>query len=211
MFYLAGQRDKTLLPHDPFKAIVAPRPIGWISTRSPEGWVNLAPYSFFNAICTLPPLVMFSSEGAKDAATSAEASGEFVCNLATYALRDAMNATSAPLPRGVSEFGHAGLTEAECRIVKAPRVAESPASLECKVIDVIRPMRLDGASAGVIMVLGQVVGVHIDAAYVVNGQFDMVKAGTISRAGYADYVRAESVFSIVRPAGAGGSEGSGPT
>lgn len=210
MFYATNDRDKSRLPHDPFKAIVAPRPIGWISTRSPEGWVNLAPYSFFNAICTRPPLVMFSSEGAKDAATSAEASGEFVCNLATHALRHHMNATSAPLPRGTSEFAHAGLTEAPCELVKAPRVAESPAALECKVLDVIRPNQLDGSAAGIIMVIGQVVGFHIDEAYVVNGQFDMVKAGTISRAGYADYVLTESVFSIVRPAGAGGSEGSGP-
>jgi flavin reductase (DIM6/NTAB) family NADH-FMN oxidoreductase RutF len=207
MFYETHKRDKTLLPHDPYKAIVAPRPIGWISTLSPEGFVNLAPYSFFNGVCTRPPLVMFSSEGAKDSATAAEASGEFVCNLATYALRNQMNATSAPLQRGVSEFDHAGLTMAPCRLVKAPRVAESPASLECKVVDVVRPKALSGAPAGIIMIIGEVVGVHIDEAYVVDGQFDMVKAGTISRAGYADYVRAESVFSIIRPAGAGGTDG----
>jgi flavin reductase (DIM6/NTAB) family NADH-FMN oxidoreductase RutF len=118
-----------------------------------------------------------------------------------------MNATSAPLQRGVSEFDHAGLTMAPCRLVKAPRVAESPASLECKVVDVVRPKALSGVPAGIIMIIGEVVGVHIDEAYVVDGQFDMVKAGTISRAGYADYVRAESVFSIIRPAGAGGTDG----
>jgi flavin reductase (DIM6/NTAB) family NADH-FMN oxidoreductase RutF len=205
MFYETQARDKALLPHDPFKAIVAPRPIGWISTRSPDGFVNLAPYSFFNAICTRPSLVMFSSEGAKDAATAAEASGEFVCNLATYDLRHQMNSSSAPLPRGVSEFDHAGLTPAPCVLVKAPRVAESPASLECKVVDIMRPKALSGQEAGVIMVIGEVVGVHIDEAFVVNGQFDMVKAGTISRAGYSDYVQAESVFSITRPPGAGGT------
>jgi flavin reductase (DIM6/NTAB) family NADH-FMN oxidoreductase RutF len=201
MFYETSKRDKSLLPHDPYKAIVAPRPIGWISTLSPEGHVNLAPYSFFNGISTRPPLVMFSSEGAKDSATSAEASGEFVCNLATFALRHHMNATSAPLPRGVSEFDHAGLTPAPCHLVKAPRVLESPASLECRVVDVVRPKDLTGHEAGVIMVIGEIIGFHIDEAYIVDGQFDMVKAGTISRAGYTDYVRAESVFSIVRPPG----------
>jgi flavin reductase (DIM6/NTAB) family NADH-FMN oxidoreductase RutF len=204
MFYETSKRDTALLPHDPYKAIVAPRPIGWISTLSPEGLVNLAPYSFFNGISTRPPLVMFSSEGAKDSATAAESSGEFVCNLATFNLRHHMNATSAPLPRGVSEFEHAGLTPAPCVLVKAPRVLESPASLECRVVDVIRPRDLTGGEAGVIMVIGEIIGVHLDKAYVVDGRFDMVKAGTISRAGYADYVRAESVFSIVRPAGAGG-------
>ena len=210
MFYETSKRDKMLLPHDPYKAIVAPRPIGWISTLSPERHVNLAPYSFFNGVSTRPPLVMFSSEGAKDSAnTSAEASGEFVCNVATYALRHQMNASSAPLPRGTSEFDHAGLTPVPCQLVKAPRVLESPASLECRVVDVIRPKDLTGGQAGVIMVIGQVIGVHIDEEFVVNGQFDMVKAGTISRAGYADYVRAESVFSIIRPPGASGSEGSG--
>jgi len=207
MFYETPHRDRTLLPHDPYKAIVAPRPIGWISTLSPEGFVNLAPYSFFNAICTRPPLLMFSSEGAKDAATAAEGSGEFVCNLATYALREQMNASSAPLERGVSEFVHAGLTPAPCRLVKAPRVAESPASLECKVVEVIRPRGLNGEPAGIITIIGEVVGVHIDEAYIVDGRFDMVRAGTIMRAGYADYVRVEHVFSIIRPAGAGGSDG----
>jgi len=207
MFYETAKRDRDLLPHDPLKAIVAPRPIGWISTLSPDGSVNLAPYSFFNGVSTRPPMVMFSSEGAKDTAVAAEASGEFVCNLATFDLRHQMNLSSAPLPHGVSEFGYAGLTPAACVLVKAPRVAESPAALECKVVEVLRPRALGGREAGVIMVIGEVVGVHIDEAYVVDGQFDMVKAGTIARAGYADYVRAESVFSIVRPAGASGTEG----
>ncbi len=138
MFYETGGRDRTKLPHDPFKAIVAPRPIGWISTRALDGRINLAPYSFFNGFGSHPPIVGFSSDGGmKDSATFARESGEFVANLATSALRDAMNATSAPLPRGDNEFLHAGLTMAECRLVAAPRVKESPASLECKVVEVI--------------------------------------------------------------------------
>ena len=169
MFYETSKRDKTLLPRDPYKAIVAPRPIGWISTLSPDGFANLAPYSFFNGISTNPPTVMFSSEGAKDSAANAEASGEFVCNLATYHLRHKMNASSAPLPYGTSEFEHAGLTSAPCRLVKAPRVLESPASLECRVVEVIRPKDLTRRELGVIMVIGQIVGVHIDEDFVVDG------------------------------------------
>ena len=129
-----AERDQALLPHDPFKAIVAPRPIGWISTRALDGRINLAPYSFFNAFSSAPPIVGFSSEGCKDSATFARESGEFVANLASRDLMQAMNATSAPLPRGESEFAHAGLTMAPCRLVKAPRVAEAHAALECKVV-----------------------------------------------------------------------------
>jgi flavin reductase (DIM6/NTAB) family NADH-FMN oxidoreductase RutF len=200
MFYEPHSRDRALLPHDPFKAIVAPRPIGWISSISAEGAVNLAPYSFFNAVGSNPPLVMFSSEGYKDTATNIEVVREFVCNLATYDLRDQMNASSAPLPRGQNEFVAAGLTEAPSRLVKPPRVAESPAALECKVLQIIRPELLDGTTSPSVIVIGQVVGVHIDPAYVINGQFDMVKARTIARAGYADYVEADSVFALQRPA-----------
>ena len=207
MFFEPHKRDKSLLPHDPFKAIVAPRPIGWISTRSPEGLINLAPYSFFNAISTRPSLVMFSSEGPKDTATAAEASGEFVFNLVTFDLRHHMNATSAPLARGVSEFEHAGLTEAPSNLVKAPRVLESPAALECKVVEVYRPRSLASDDAGVIMVIGEVVGVHINEAFIKDGRFDLVAAGTLMRAGYADYVRAESTLSIIRPEGGGGTDG----
>src|SRR5271165_1192934 len=138
MFYEPSLRDKAKLPHDPFKAIVAPRPIGWISTRAIDGRVNLAPYSFFNGFSSNPPIVGFSSDGGyKDSATFAKESGEFVANLATLALSDPMNATSAPLPRGENEFAHAGLTMAECRLVLAPRIKESPASLECKVVEVV--------------------------------------------------------------------------
>src|SRR5260370_26398347 len=132
MYYETGARDKAKLPHDPFKAIVAPRPIGWISTRALDGRINLAPYSYFNGFASQPPIVGFSSEGWKDSATFARESGEFVANLATHELRHPMNMTSAPFPRGENEFSRAGLTMAECRLVAAPRVAESPASMECK-------------------------------------------------------------------------------
>src|SRR5580692_2929182 len=137
MFYATAERDRTKLPHDPFKAIVAPRPIGWISTRSRDGRVNLAPYSFFNAFSSSPPIVGFSSEGAKDSAAFARDSGEFVVNLATLDLLHPMSQTSAPLPRGQSEFAHSGLTMAPCRLVGAPRVAESHAAMECKVSEIV--------------------------------------------------------------------------
>ena len=138
MFYETRARDKSLLPHDPFKAIVAPRPIGWISTRSLDGRINLAPYSFFNAYSSSPPLVGFSSEGYKDSAAFAAESGEFVANLASFDLMHPMSETSAPLPRGHSEFEHAKLTMAPCRLVKPPRVAQAHASLECKVSEIVR-------------------------------------------------------------------------
>ena len=137
MFYATAERDRTKLPHDPFKAIVAPRPIGWISTRALDGRINLAPYSFFNGFSSAPPIVGFSSEGWKDSASFARESGEFVANLATHDLHGPMNETSAPFARGDNEFARAGLTMAECRLVAAPRVAESPAALECKVVEVV--------------------------------------------------------------------------
>ncbi len=156
MFYETRHRDKGKLPHDPFKAIVAPRPIGWISTRALDGRINLSPYSFFNGFCSVPPIVGFSSEGWKDSATFAKESGEFVANLATLELRDPMNATSAPFPRGVNEFERAGLTMAECRLVAAPRVAESPASLECKVVEIVEIRSRDGSWSGAVLTLGEV-------------------------------------------------------
>jgi flavin reductase (DIM6/NTAB) family NADH-FMN oxidoreductase RutF len=127
MFYEPDKRDRSLLPHDPFKALISPRPVGWISTCGTNGEINLAPYSFFNAFSGAPPIVGFCSEGFKDSAYLAKESGEFVWNCASYDLRDQMNATSAPLPRGSSEFVHAGLEMADCVLVKAPRVKASPA------------------------------------------------------------------------------------
>src|SRR5208282_5204627 len=155
MFYEPASRDRKLLPHDPFKALVAPRPIGWISTRSRSGEINLAPYSFFNAFSGAPPLIGFSSERPKDSATFAAESGEFVWNMATFELREAMNASSASLPRGENEFDFARLDMAPCRIVKAPRVAASPCSLECRVTEIFRLKDLEGEAVGNILTLGQ--------------------------------------------------------
>jgi flavin reductase (DIM6/NTAB) family NADH-FMN oxidoreductase RutF len=188
------------LPHDPFKAIVAPRPIGWISTRDRQGRVNLAPYSYFNAFCDVPPVVGFSSYGRKDSLNNAEETGEFVANLATRPLAEAMNLTSAAVAHGVDELAMAGLTAAPCRMVAAPRVAESPAALECKLIRVIRITDLEGKETSNHLVLGQVVGVHLDPACLKGGQFDMTLARTIARCGYlADYAEVESLFQMARP------------
>ncbi len=189
------------LSHDPIKAIVAPRPIGWISALGPNGEVNLAPYSFFNIFASNPPIVGFSSEGMKDSVSFIAQTKEFVCNLATYDLRNEMNATSAPLPRGESEFVHAGLETAPSRLVKPPRVKASPAALECKLVSIQELETSDGRKLDRWLVLGHVVGVHIDEGCLVNGRFDITAAKTIARAGYADYVLADDVFSITRPKG----------
>jgi len=203
MFYEPGQRDKSLLPHDPFKAIVAPRPIGWISTRAVDGRVNLAPYSFFNAFSTFPAIVGFSSEGMKDSASFAAESGEFVANLATLDLFHPMSETSAPLPRGVSEFEHAGLTMATCRLVKAPRVAEALAALECKIVEVVHLRTHKGTPMDNFLVLGEVVGVHIDERMIKDGRFDTAGARPLARCGYQDYAVVEKLISLARPGGGG--------
>lgn len=203
MFFIAGEHKAAGLPHNPFKAIVAPRPIGWISAVSAAGQVNLAPYSFFNAIQSNPDIVLFSSDGMKDAVSFIAETGEFVCSLATYDLRQQMNLTSAPLPRGENEFLHAGLTMAECTLVKPPRVAESPVALECKLLQIVSPTQLSGASAGCNVVIGQVVAVHIDDRYIQNGRLDTSAMRPIARMGYDEYAVVEGAFKITRPAGAG--------
>ncbi len=187
------------LPHDPFKAIVAPRPIGWISTRARDGRINLAPYSFFNAISSKPDLVMFSSDGEKDSVAFARETGEFVVNLVTRDLFDAMNTSSTDAPRGVSEFQLAGVTPARCRLVSAPRVGEAHAALECRVTEIAQPRDLDGNPARVHLVTGQVVGVHIDDSMLVDGIFDIRKARPVARLGYLDYAEIREVFSARRP------------
>jgi len=197
MFYEAAKGHG--LPHDPLKAIVAPRPIGWISSRSAEGALNLAPYSFFNALSSKPMLVWFSSEGEKDSVTFIRQTGEFVANLVTLDLADKMNATSVDAPRGTSEFGYAGLTPAPSRLVAAPRVAEAHAALECRVTEIRRPTLLDGSEAGVTVVTGQVIGVHIDDACLIDGLFDSAKAQNLARLGYMDYAAVERVFRMRRP------------
>ncbi|TWG94126.1 flavin reductase (DIM6/NTAB) family NADH-FMN oxidoreductase RutF [Mesorhizobium sp. J18] len=187
------------LPHDPFKAIVAPRPIGWISTVSKDGALNLAPYSFFNAISSHPHLVMFSSEGEKDSVTFVRETGEFVANFASRNLAEKMNASSVDAPRGISEFGYAGLTPAPSQMVSPPRVADAYAALECKVVNILQPRGLDGASAGVTVVMGEVVGVHIDEDILSDGMFDYAKAQNLSRLGYRDYAAVTEVFEMLRP------------
>lgn len=190
------------LPYDPFKALVAPRPIGWVSAVSARGETNLAPYSYFNAFSDRPHIVGFSSEGRKDALTFVEETGEFVCNLATFDLREQMNATSAPLPRGESEMVHAGLTPAPSRLVRPPRVAESPVALECKWLQTVPLTPLDGEGR-YFLVIGQVIGIHIDDRFVVDGRVDTAAMRPIARAGYRDYFVAtpETRFSITRPKG----------
>ncbi|MCG6122437.1 MAG: flavin reductase family protein [Microvirga sp.] len=192
------------LPFDPFKALVAPRPIGWISAISAKGEVNLSPYSFFNAVSDSPHMVGFSSQGIKDAMTFVEETGEFVCNLATWDLRDQMNASSAPLPRGQNEMEFAGLTAAPSRLVKPPRVAESPVALECKLLRIIPLTPLEG-EAKYHFVIGQVVAIHIDDRFIVDGMVDTAAMRPIARAGYKDYFvgTPETKFSITRPPGGG--------
>lgn len=202
LFYEPAARDRTILPHDPFKALVAPRPIGWISTRDPDGSVNLAPYSFFNAVADRPPMLAFSSIGRKHSASFAAAAGEFVWNLPTYALRDAMNASSATLDRGHSEFEHAGLEMAPSRIVDVPRVAASPCSLECRVVEDIQLRTVDGEPIDNHLIIGQVVGVHLDEAYVLpDGRVDTAAMRPIMRCGYLDeYAVVDELFHMTRPA-----------
>ena len=198
MFYETSRRDHGL-PHDPFKAIVAPRPIGWISTLSRDGIANLAPYSYFNAISSRPDLILFSSEGEKDSVRNARETGEFVANHVSAGVAEAMNASSIPAPAGISEFDHCAIAQAASRLVRPPRVAAALAALECKVTQIIEPVGLDGNAAGVFVVIGQVVGVHIDDRLLRNGRFDVTLAEPVSRLGYLDFGGPEGLFSMVRP------------
>ncbi len=200
MFYRPGL-DGHGLPHNPFKALVAPRPIGWISTRDAAGRANLAPYSFFNAVADDPPMVMYASTGrkqgldeGKDTLANIRATGEFVVNVVSSALRDAMNATSGPHPAGLDEFGHAGLVAAPSRVVAPPRVAAAPASLECRawrIIDLPGPTN--------VLVIGEVVGIHIDDTALVDGRVDVTRYQPLARLGYRDYAAVRDVFALDRP------------
>lgn len=187
------------LPHDPSKAIVSPRPVGWISTRSATGALNLSPYSFFNMFSSKPFLVWFSSEGEKDSATFARETGEFVVNLAGRDLISKMVASSVDAPRGVSEFGYADLTPEPSRLVKPPRVREALAALECKVTEIMTPKTWSGTECEAVVVAGEVIGVYIDESVLVDGRFDAAKAGNVARLGYFDYLTVESVFEMRRP------------
>ena len=190
------------LPHDPFNAIVDPRPIGWISTQSAAGALNLAPYSFFNAFNYVPPIVGFASIGAKDTLRNIEATGEFVWNLATHDLADAMNQSCAAVPPEVSEFELAGLTPLASEKVRPPRVAESPVTFECRSTQIVQLQGIDGEKVPTWLVLGEVVAVHIAKALLKDGVYDTAGAGHILRGGGpADYftVGPEQLFKMYRP------------
>jgi flavin reductase (DIM6/NTAB) family NADH-FMN oxidoreductase RutF len=200
IFYQPGHRDESVLAHDPFKALVAPRPIGWISTMSADGSVNLAPYSFFNAIGEDPPMLAFSSHGAKDSATFAGEIEEFVWNLVTYELREAMNETSAPLARGESEFERAGLDLAPSRLVTPPRVAASRCAMECRVVHQLQLSDLDGHRTNQHLVIGQVVGIHLDESAIVGSSVDTTELRPVARCGGpGDYAVVDRLFEMTRP------------
>jgi flavin reductase (DIM6/NTAB) family NADH-FMN oxidoreductase RutF len=195
-------RDGHRLPHDPFNAIVGPRPIGWISSLSRAGVLNLAPYSFFNAFNYVPPIVGFASIGYKDTVRNIEETGEFCWNLATRPLAAQMNQTCAAVPAEVDEFALAGLNPAPSRVVGPPRVAESPVSMECRLTQLRQRQRADGGTVETWLVLGEVVGVHIDMSLLKDGVYDTAAAQPILRAGGpADYfsIGPEQLFKMFRP------------
>ena len=203
MFY--HPKDGHGLPHDPFKAIVAPRPIGWVSTLDANGRANLAPYSFFNGCGDRPPMVMFAQTGAKnpeslvkDTVDNARETGEFACNVVSQALKDAMNTTTAPYEAGVDEFEKAGLTKGEGRAIKVPHVAEAPAVLECRTHQVIELPAWQQGWVNIV-VIGEVVGVHIRDEHLRDGLLDVLSYNPVARMGYMDYTTVEDRWSMERP------------
>ncbi len=202
MFYRTDRNDHGL-PHDPFKACIVPRPIGWISTVSGDGVPNLAPYSFFNGVSTHPPMVMFASNGrqphgAKDSLANVEETGEFVASLATWDLRDAMNRSSAPLGPEVDEFAVAGLEALPSKLVRPPRVAGAPVHLECtheRTVD-LPTQDPEGRNA---VVIGAVVGIHIEDRLISEGILDVSRARPLARLGYFDYTVVNDIFPMFRP------------
>jgi len=202
MFY--ETKDHHGLKHNPFKSLVVPRPIGWISSQDGNGVVNLAPYSFFNGVASEPPTVMFSSNGVhsegsyKDSVKNVRDTGEFVCNLATWETREAMNTTSAMVARSVDEFELSGLTPVPSRLVKPPRVKESPVHLECTYLQTVE-LPCDKPEQSNLVVFGQVVGIHIDDSIISDGMIDMNVFKPIARLGYFDYSVVDNVFTMRRP------------
>lgn len=199
MFY--KPEDGHGLPHNPFNAIVTPRPIGWISTRGADGQDNLAPYSFFNAVAYTPPQVMFASTSAKpdrgdtkDSVSNIRETGVFCVNIVEYAMKDAMNETSGPWPRETDEFTKAAVERADCETIACSRVAAAPASLECRLTRIVE---LRGASN--FLVLGEVTGVHMRDDCLRDGRFDILSYQPLTRLGYRDYSRITEVFSLARP------------
>ena len=204
MFYQPSLGDHGL-GHDPFKALVVPRPIGWISSLDAAGRPNLAPYSFFNAMAADPPIVVFGTSlrprvaERKDSHANIEATGEFVVNLATEALKEQMNASAASLPAGADEFAHAGLATAPSRLVRPPRVATSPAAFECRHLNTVElPCATPGRAN--YAVFGEVIGIHIDESLIVDGKVDIGRCRPLARLGYMDYTVVDNVFSMNRPA-----------
>ena len=199
MFY--RPEDGHGLPHNPFNAIVTPRPIGWISTRGSDGHDNLAPYSFFNACAYVPPQVMFASTSAKtdrgdtkDSVAQIRDTGVFCVNIVEYAMKDVMNQTSGPWEKDVDEFELAGIEKAECETVACSRVANAPANLECKLTKIVQ---LPGEANFV--TFGEVVGIHMRDDCIVDGIFDVLAFNPLSRMGYRDYTVVRDKFSLNRP------------
>ena len=197
MFYDAIQNDHGF-EFDPFKAIVAPRPIGWISSLSAEGVANLAPYSFFNAFSEDPFYVAFGSGPRKDSLHNIEATGEFAVNLATFDIREQMNLSSAVVGPHVDEFELARLTKAQCRMIKAPRVAESPVCLECKLHRVVE-LPDDEGKVENYLTIGRVIGIHIDDRFINNGRVDTAAMRPIARLGYSEYATVQTAWRMRRP------------
>ncbi len=202
MFY--ETKDPHGLKHNPFKSLVVPRPIGWVSSQDGNGVVNLAPYSFFNAVASEPPIVMFSSNGAhseggyKDSVSNVQDTGEFVCNLAVWENREAMNTTSTMAARSVDEFALSGLTPVPSKLVKPPRVKGSPVHLECKYLQTVE-LPCDNPELANLVVFGHVVGIHIDDSIINDGMIDMDAFKPIARLGYFDYAVVDHVFTMRRP------------
>lgn len=203
MHYSVAAADHGLR-YDPFKAVVAPRPIGWITTMSRAGQVNCSPYSFFNAISDKPHMVAFGGGHMKDAQAFIEETGEFTCSLATFELRDQMNLTSAPLPRGEDEMVFAGLEPAPSKFVRPPRVKASPAAIECKYLQTVPLTSLEGITT-YSLIIGQVVGIYVDDAFIHDGKVDTAAMHPIMRAGYDQYfqVGPDQMFRMTRPPGGG--------
>jgi len=197
MFYKTS--DGHGLPHDPFKALLAPRPIGWISTVDTNGVHNLAPYSFFSALSSNPYMIGFSSEGLKDSVVNAQATGEFVYNVASMDLMHEMNATSLPVQPNVDEFELTKLESLPSFLVAPRRVAQAPGAMECRVISCTQLNDLDGKLTNRYIVVGQVIAIHIRDDLLNHGLFDTVGASLIARCGYQDYSAVERVFQLQRP------------
>jgi flavin reductase (DIM6/NTAB) family NADH-FMN oxidoreductase RutF len=202
MTYFYEPKSGHQLKHDPFNSIVGPRPIGWISSKSSDGVLNLAPYSFFNAFNYVPPIIGFASIGRKDSLNNIEATGEFVWNLVTQPQVEAMNQTCKAVPPEVSEFDIAGLSTAPSNIVSVPRVAESPVSFECRCTQILQLKTLEGNSVETWVVFGEVVGIHIEERLISTGIYDTATAQHVMRVGGpADYfsIGPEQLFKIYRP------------